>query len=189
MTRRSGNRAHRRQVDAPRCRETGTRNTRAISSSCRSVCPMPSSTFRYTGGNTIRAEISKDRFSDEKKISARMMKDTTGTAHHRHQGAQQVPDPLETGRQRCQHRRQRAGQEKAPRMRREEEGHRLPEGRRARQGQQPPQRLHRRGQQRHPPAGGSRQGQTGPLPHQRPEGRRPQPDRACSPLHLPPPFS
>ena len=62
------------------CRETGTRNTRAISSSCRSVCPMPSSTFRYTGGNTIRAEISKDRFSDEKKISARMMKDTTGTA-------------------------------------------------------------------------------------------------------------
>ena len=41
---------------------------------------MPSSTFRYTGGNTIRAEISKDRFSDEKKISARMMKDTTGTA-------------------------------------------------------------------------------------------------------------
>ncbi|CAN4029826.1 L-fuculose phosphate aldolase, partial [Dysosmobacter welbionis] len=109
--------------------------------------------------------------------------------HHRHQGAQQVPDPLETGRQRCQHRRQRAGQEKAPQDAEGGEGHRLPEGRRARQGQQPPQRLHRRGQQQHPPAGGSRQGQTGPLPHQQPEGRRPQPDRACSPLHLPPPFS
>ena len=61
-------------------RENGTRNTRAISSSCPSVRRMPSSTFRYTGGNTISAEMSRDRLRLLSHTSARMIKEATGTA-------------------------------------------------------------------------------------------------------------
>ena len=40
---------------------------------------MPSSTFRYTGGNTISAEMNRDRLRLLSHTSARMMKDATGT--------------------------------------------------------------------------------------------------------------
>ena len=62
------------------CRRKGTRNTAAISSNCRSALSMPASTFRYTGGNTISAEMNRDRSRPSSHTSARMMKDTTGTA-------------------------------------------------------------------------------------------------------------
>ena len=60
-------------------RPKGTRNTRAISRSRRSVRQIPSSTFRYTGGNTISAEMNRDRLWLLSHTSARMMKDATGT--------------------------------------------------------------------------------------------------------------
>ena len=41
---------------------------------------MPARTFRYTGGNTIRAEINSGRERLSSHTRARMMKDTTGTA-------------------------------------------------------------------------------------------------------------
>ena len=41
---------------------------------------MPSSTFRYTGGSTISAEMNRDRLRLLSHTSARMMKDATGTA-------------------------------------------------------------------------------------------------------------
>ena len=41
---------------------------------------MPSSTLRYTGGKTIRAEMNSGRLSGPSQTRARMMKDATGTA-------------------------------------------------------------------------------------------------------------
>ena len=61
-------------------RPRGTRNTFAISSSFWSAAAMPARTFRYTGGNTIRAEINSGRERLSSHTRARMMKDTTGTA-------------------------------------------------------------------------------------------------------------
>ena len=40
---------------------------------------MPSSTFRYTGGNTISAEMNRDRLWLLSHTRVRMMKDATGT--------------------------------------------------------------------------------------------------------------
>ena len=56
----------------------GMSKTCAISRSCPSIWLMPSSTFVYITGNTMRKEISTDRFREETQIRTRMTKDATG---------------------------------------------------------------------------------------------------------------